>query len=621
MIPLISSIPDISNIIDCPDENGSTPLVYALQKGTNGNEVAKFLLGAGARATTPLQQEDSLVGLTEPLIIASMKGSSEEVKSLILQRLSRSTFNLKTLIYNIFFNDDVESLKRTIEANLFDIHAQITFNMASSKQKPYKQNLTILEASVLINATKCLSYLLDHRKDLKFSDEEIIKTYTSLLIIRSIIMPQDIPATSDELDRKETLHRKMLLNTGTINPTSRIHFQMPDFQIKKHLKPDQISVLDLLMLKNSPIDHIRELLEQNISYNLNYTSRLISKSAVTVESGTYAYESPCTLSIKCYPPEYAALRILPLLVEHGANLDYIPENGSHSALFEAVLLGNIPLIKKCLELKAHPNINARDGSTILHALARCSSKNCVECFAQLFLDQGIDINQKNNAGCTALHLAVSNNNMPMIQFLLEYNCKIDICDNEGKLPIEYAQENNKSQIKTMFENRLSPVQKTQHRRPRKQAAIKPYPTIEEKTVVHSDTFTSADKIMLAIKSGSQESLQSLINSDTINCILDDEGNTPLLFAIKQRANPNCIEYLITNGASTTQSNRSQETAWTLALQDIKLLALLLRNNVDEMKNVDAKGNSIVHAAAINHKYEILEFIHKNYIDKIRRYIN
>lgn len=137
--------------------------------------------------------------------------------------------------------------------------------------------------------------------------------------------------------------------------------------------------------------------------------------------------------------------------------------------FDASSIGDLALIKQCVEKGA--KIHAKDDSswTALHYVARHSGS--LECL-KYFVDMGIDIRAKTEMGSTALHLAAEgghlvcmkylvrlgadvnsktdlrgmsplhaasgNGRLNCVQYLIEKGAIIDTKDNDGETPISWA---------------------------------------------------------------------------------------------------------------------------------------------------------------------------------------
>jgi ankyrin repeat protein len=76
------------------------------------------------------------------------------------------------------------------------------------------------------------------------------------------------------------------------------------------------------------------------------------------------------------------------------------------------------------------------------------TKRFVNTVMNSLLEKGVDINAINSDGNTALHLAVLNGNLEMVNFLLNHGAKFDIKDKNGKNALELIKDEN--QQKKLF---------------------------------------------------------------------------------------------------------------------------------------------------------------------------
>jgi ankyrin repeat protein len=67
-----------------------------------------------------------------------------------------------------------------------------------------------------------------------------------------------------------------------------------------------------------------------------------------------------------------------------------------------------------------------------------ASRLCNETNAKLLLDNGADVNAKNDLGQSALHLSVNANCLKVIRLLVANNADLEIKDNYGRTPLQYS---------------------------------------------------------------------------------------------------------------------------------------------------------------------------------------
>jgi FOG: Ankyrin repeat len=588
-------LPLSTAIINYKDADNRTPIMIALHSGPKGDILAKLLLEQGAQVN--IQDTN---GAT-PLRLAFSRGTCDEVKRLIHQRIPLDQVNLQELITLITLKDDVKMLQSMAESDINSIHKKVLFN---------ELKVTILELAALSDAKQCLKYLLDNREKLKISAEELASSFVLILTFKT---------TNDEEHERQRTDQliTMFLDTGAVPPTMPVNIQIPCDLKEGDMIPVLVTPIDQLILSHPILNHniiqyIRRLLQQeNPSYDLNYTCIYQSK---TRTSQCELHDSPCTLCIKSCPPAIA-IEVLQLLIEHGANIDYVPEGGYGPAIFSAVARGYSPLIDLCLKYNANVNVFTKDCSTLLHLLTIKTPEESDGGLVDRFIKLGIDINHQDNQGRTALHIAFQTKNKHMIYKLIDLGCKTDITDVHGKKAFDYFPINQALLAAAQAIKAIKPAaKKSTH----KKSAHLP-------TVVGPDP---KDELVLAIKSGSLETVQKLITQENINTPIDSKGNTPLTLATTH-AQLDCMDYLVVHGASATQTNTAGQTAWTIALQYTQdnpaIVTTLLKNfrneHIARADNIDANGNSILHYAVLTENYSALDLVHRNFFKEIRQYID
>lgn len=98
------------------------------------------------------------------------------------------------------------------------------------------------------------------------------------------------------------------------------------------------------------------------------------------------------------------------------------------------VLGNMPgYVKVCLDLKADPESTTGGGLKAIHI---ASAKNHRE-LTNVLVRYG-QVDAKDAKGCTALHMAISTNNVPQVTLLLENKASLQLPDPTGRTPLELS---------------------------------------------------------------------------------------------------------------------------------------------------------------------------------------
>lgn len=90
--------------------------------------------------------------------------------------------------------------------------------------------------------------------------------------------------------------------------------------------------------------------------------------------------------------------------------------------------------KKKTVKKKRPGVD-KDGRTALHHAALLNDTARVQ---QLVTSKKIDVNEQDNEGFSALHLAAQENRKDIVRILLDHGATVDIKDNHGNTPLMRA---------------------------------------------------------------------------------------------------------------------------------------------------------------------------------------
>lgn len=154
-----------------------------------------------------------------------------------------------------------------------------------------------------------------------------------------------------------------------------------------------------------------------------------------------------------------------MMRDAGVNMFSVDEN-NQTALFKAAESGNLVLLRALLEEKIAPEHTDNFGETALMVALRCGNRSVAECLLKiardpvkiidnegatllhkaawgnlpelanvLLLEHNMDIDSKDYAGRTALHVAAYQGNTRILKYLVEHAANVNAVDNEGRTPI------------------------------------------------------------------------------------------------------------------------------------------------------------------------------------------
>lgn len=143
------------------------------------------------------------------------------------------------------------------------------------------------------------------------------------------------------------------------------------------------------------------------------------------------------------------LNIVEILINNNADLN-LGNNLNCNALFNASKSENIDIVKLLLESKANPNIKDSDGLTILYrvildrmnkndlqvtTMKKVDKNNITFRISRLLLKYHANPNIQHRDGTTVLNLCTRIGDIEMVELLLDYGAKMDIQDAFGITPL------------------------------------------------------------------------------------------------------------------------------------------------------------------------------------------
>jgi ankyrin len=130
-----------------------------------------------------------------------------------------------------------------------------------------------------------------------------------------------------------------------------------------------------------------------------------------------------------------------------ATLEWVDFTGMTPFLY-AARAGDVTVMRLLLKHGADPKIQTYAGTNALMAAAGINwvfdqtyDEGAAKLFeaVQLCHELGLDVNQVNTMGLTALHGAANRGNDDIIRFLVEKGARLDVADKEGRTPLTWAE--------------------------------------------------------------------------------------------------------------------------------------------------------------------------------------
>jgi ankyrin repeat protein len=149
--------------------------------------------------------------------------------------------------------------------------------------------------------------------------------------------------------------------------------------------------------------------------------------------------------------EKGEIEMARLLIAKGADARTRTPNGE-TVLHAAAMIESAVLTTELIRAGAEVNAVNQDGETALQWAALTGTFLAVKALA----DAGADLNvQDARLGNTALHAAVSHDDIVLIHYLLSKSVRTDIRNNQGQTAFELAQSRGRASVK-LFETQDAP---------------------------------------------------------------------------------------------------------------------------------------------------------------------
>ena len=260
--------------------------------------------------------------------------------------------------------------------------------------------------------------------------------------------------------------------------------------------------------------------------------------------------------------------ILQALIHHGAHIDAARKDGTN-AFLRACKTGQSESVRFLVEAGADVSITKPDGSTCLHIAVK--GECCREALQKIFMKNLINVNAANKKGETALLLACLSAQARTVNLLLQEGADPNISDTRGYTSLHAA-------VYGCCGNE----------------------TLQE-IINHEVQLDCQDNhgktaLMLACSYRQQDSVRILMKAGFNPYIRDDDGDTCLHAAITGGCSKKIIQRIIDHGADVNATNKTNQTALTLACikKDEVAINVLLNASADPNVTDQAYDDTCLH---------------------------
>ena len=327
-------------------------------------------------------------------------------------------------------------------------------------------------------------------------------------------------------------------------------------------------------------------------------NQLISNGANVNEPN---FDGSTPLHIACRD---GLLDMVKILIENGAIIDFKSKVQPSALQLAIISWWNFDIVSYLLEKGANPNFTAggKYNSPLTTAIERQDVKaiilllkNGATCMTldkkqkiyllnngnqeilQFITNQGLNINEMDEDGRTALHNASCKGNSSSVKMLLENGVTIQSVDKKGQTPMTSAITNNHVDIVSLLLDKSEAP--------------------KDSVLIHA-----------AVISGHCEMVRLFLNKGANIDYQDNDGSTPLVLAIKM-GHIEIVELLLDSGANSKvrsfDGSVSIHTAAKLGHYDVLQVLLKFKPNLDIQ---DYKGSTALMLASMHGHLKTVELL-------------
>ena len=236
--------------------------------------------------------------------------------------------------------------------------------------------------------------------------------------------------------------------------------------------------------------------------------------------------------------------VLKALITHGANINATRKN-KVTTLMIVCKNQNVEAADLLLNAGANPAIADADGNTCLHYAV---SEDCSKEILETITNHGADVNATNNKNHTALMMACGKRNVDAFNVLLNAGADTSVVSLYGNtwLHLAVLGSCNKGILQGIVNYGV------------------------DVNAVNNEGSTA---LMLACETGQMASVTVLLEAGTDTAIFDVHGDTCLHKLFHRECNQNILWLLLHHGVPVNATNKSHQTAYTLACNDGNINAM------------------------------------------------
>jgi len=578
--------PELTMNINIKDINGNLPIIVAYyattfhftERNVNALEIFEYLLEHGANCNV---KGDNY----------SLLSSAIHFKHYMVTRC--------LLKYNVHIDEDFSKSYHPLLKAIYQNKIRTIKLLVENRNKNKNENRN---TTVPIKTNKygftplILSYLLNHRKSFKFLLKyEDVNEFDSngYTILHYAILKEDIEtikyliSIGADINYKENIWKSYNtpLDISIYICNKEIFFILlnsKNIELNVPNGKGETPLVTTIKMKNYPIEYKKFIIENLIKCGANIDFIDARRNSPLV----YAIQE------KSFP-------IVNQLVENGANVNYVIKNEnyweSESILMYAIKQGEVETAKYLIEEQASLNFkNKYEVSDLIETMGRNRKIEIFEYLAKwdnnifmssvvreiimkrrldllkILILNRLDINLEDRHGNTPVVYAVEARDCQIVDYLFKCGASIYGVNHKMEIIRDIINDGRLDLLKILVVNQLDIFQKDDHGQTFLTYAFSSSQPAIVNYLIHcgadiQSLVNDPKTVIMIIYNRSLDLLKILVANHLNVNIKDENGNTPLVYAIKA-LDEQIVDYLIECGADIHSVNYEGETIYDISYQ-------------------------------------------------------
>ncbi|XP_078600101.1 uncharacterized protein LOC144875153 [Branchiostoma floridae x Branchiostoma japonicum] len=264
--------------------------------------------------------------------------------------------------------------------------------------------------------------------------------------------------------------------------------------------------------------------------------------------------------------ERGQAQTLQVLLQAGGSPNMTNEDGETP--LHIALLRNPDVTQLLLEKGGDPSIKSEDGGTGLHLAAWTGNVDAL----RLVLETGkVDVDEKDFAGCTALHLASEQGHFEVVEVLIDIGADPHTRDKQGDTALHWAAYHGHVKVVELL--------------------------LSKGLDSNAKGCNGITAVHRAAERGQAQTLQVLLAAGGSPNVTSEDGETPLHIALLR--NPDVTQLLLEKGGNPSIKSKDGRTGLHLAVWSgsVDALRLVLETGKVDVDEKDSAGCTALHLAS------------------------